>query len=241
MNQALIRASGIAGMLGAICWTIGDVLLVGAHADPADYPLLLKDYADRIPFGALHMMLPLDDPRMAVGALIADVSIPLYLAGSWHLSQGVKGAGRWLPIAVFALLMCGNAWSPLGHAAFYYPGMVYKTILAVPAEAHGALLTLGAQFNRILLFAWLLPVITLAIGMTLLGIAIATGRCAYPRWAALILNPATPLLAAAAGSAIFPPPVGPWLYAGVLNAGFFLVYGLSTALLWNAQPHIATD
>lgn len=148
MNLVALRAAGIAGIVGAICWAIGDVLLVGGSAPAEQFPLLLRDYADRIPFKALAWMLPFDEPRLAAGAMIANLSIPLYLAGSWHLYQGVKPAGGTLPFAAFALLFCANAWSPLGHASFYYPGMVYKTIPALPVTAHPALLTLGAQFSH---------------------------------------------------------------------------------------------
>lgn len=233
MNLTLLRAGGIAGMLGAVLWSLGDVLLVGAIAAPQDYPLLLKDYADRIPFKALNWMLPSSEPRLAVGALLPDVAVPLYLAGSWHLFQGVRPVGKWLAFATFALLACGNAWSPLGHAAFYYPGMVYKTIMDTPIEAHGALLSLGSQFNRMLMVAWLLPVLTLACGMSLLALAIATGRTSYPRWTALLLNPVSPLLVAAVGGFVSPSPVAGWFHAAVLNIGFFLIYSVSTVLLWN--------
>ena len=232
MNLLAIRATGIAGIVGAICWAIGDVLLVGGSAPPEQFPLLLRDYADRIPFKALAWMLPLDEPRLAAGAMIANLSIPLYLAGSWHLYQGVKPAGGILPLAAFALLFCANAWSPLGHASFYYPGMVYKTIPTLPVAAHPALLTLGAQFSRMQAAAWFLAVIPLALGMMLLCVTILARPTRYPRWSAVVLNPVVPLLLAAMGAAL-PAPVGPWFFAAALNIGFFIVYTLSTILLWN--------
>lgn len=238
MNLFAIRAAGIAGMLGAICWAIGDVLLVGGTASPDQFPLVLRDYADRIPFKALAWMLPFDEPRLAAGAMIANLSIPLYLAGSWHLYQGVKPAGGILPFAAFIVLFCANAWSPLGHASFYYPAMVYKTIPALPAAAHPALLTLGAQFSRMQSTAWFLAVVPLALGMALLCATILARRTRYPRWSAVILNPVAPLLLAAIGTAL-PPPVGPWFFAAVLNVGFFIVYALSTALLWNGGRTVA--
>ncbi|MEK9213273.1 DUF6796 family protein [Sphingomonas sp. 2378] len=232
MNLLAIRAAGIAGILGAICWTIGDILLVGGSASPEQYPLLLRDYADRIPFKALAWMLPFDEPRLAAGAMIANLSIPLYLAGSWHLYQGVKPAGGALPFAAFALLFCANAWSPLGHASFYYPAMVYKAIPTLPDAAHPSLLTLGAQFSRMQAMAWFLAVIPLALGMMLLCATILARPTRYPRWSAVVLNPVAPLLLAATGAAL-PPPVGLWFFAAVLNVGFFIVYALSTILLWN--------
>ena len=70
MNLVALRAAGIAGIVGAICWAIGDVLLVGGSAPAEQFPLLLRDYADRIPFKALAWMLPLDESRLAAGAMI---------------------------------------------------------------------------------------------------------------------------------------------------------------------------
>ncbi|PNU02701.1 DUF6796 family protein [Novosphingobium guangzhouense] len=230
MNTA-IRAARIAGMIGAVLWSIGDILLVGGTADPADYPLLSKTYASHISFGALPLMLGLSEYRLALGALLNNLAIPLYLAGSWHLYQGARPAGRLLSLTVLILLMCGNAWSPLGHAGFYYVGRVYQTISIVPPAAHDALLGLGDEFNHMLLIAWLLPVLTLGCGMLVLCLTIATGKSAYPRWSALIFNPAVPLLIAAAGS-VLPAPVGTWFYAAVLNVAFLLIYTSSTALLW---------
>ena len=238
MNLVALRAAGIAGIVGAICWAIGDVLLVGGSAPAEQFPLLLRDYADRIPFKALAWMLPFDEPRLAAGAMIANLSIPLYLAGSWHLYQGVKPAGGTLPFAAFALLFCANAWSPLGHASFYYPGMVYKTIPALPVTAHPALLTLGAQFSHMQTAAWFLAVIPLALGMLLLCATILARPTRYPRWSAVVLNPVVPLLLAAMGAAL-PTPVGPWFFAAALNVGFFIVYGLSTILLWNGGRTVA--
>lgn len=228
----MLRLAGIAGIAGAIGWTIGDALIIGAKASAGDYPLLLTTYAGRIPFHGLPLMLPSSEPRLAAGALIADFAIPLYLAGSWHLYQGARGAGRWWAFAILALLMAGNAWSPLGHAAFYFVGMTYKAILAVPASAHGALLELGARFNHVLIVAWLLPIVTLGVALLLLGIAIALGRTAWPRWMAAVVNPVS-LVVIGMVSNLLPEPLRTWLDGAAFNIGWLAVYLLSTVLLWN--------
>ena len=38
----LLRLCGIAGVIGAILWTLGDALIIGARASPDDYPLILR-------------------------------------------------------------------------------------------------------------------------------------------------------------------------------------------------------
>jgi hypothetical protein len=99
----------------------------------------------------------------------------------WHIYSGLRRAGLWTAGPVFALLVAGNAWSPLGHAGFYYVGMAYKTILAVPPDAHAALLLLGDQFSGVLTVAWLLPIATLGLALLLLAIVIARSGTANPR------------------------------------------------------------
>lgn len=229
----LIRLSGISGIVGAVFWTLGDALIIGAKAAPADFPLVLQTYADRIAFEGMPMMLPSSEARLAAGVLVADVGIVFYLAACWHLLQGLRPAGRWWAWPAFALFVAGNAWSPLGHAGFYYVGMAYKTILVTPVEAHSALLDLGARFHDVLTIAWLLPIVTLGIALLLLGLAIALGRTAWPRWFALVANPVSLVGIGMLIAFVSPEPVRTWLEGAAFNLGFFVVYALSTALLWN--------
>lgn len=235
-----LRITGICGVLGAIGWTIGDALIIGAKASVSEYPMLLQDYANRISFHALPMMLPSSEPRLAAGALIANCAIPLYLAGSWHLYLGVRAAGRCWGLVILALLVAGNAWSPLGHAAFYFAAMAYKTILLVPSEAHGALLDLGEHFTRVLVIAWLLPVVTLAVVLLFMSLLIALGRTSWPRWMAVVINPVSLVLIGMTAN-LLPSPLNTWLDGAAFNIGWFVVYLLSTYLLWNGTAAVDQD
>jgi hypothetical protein len=233
--QTMIRLSGLAGIVGALFWIMGDALIIGAHASASDYPLLLKAYASHIHFDALDRMLPSSERRLAAGALVADVGIVFYLAGSWHIYAGLRRAGMWSAWPVFALLIAGNAWSPLGHAGFYYVGMVYKTILATPPDAHAALLVLADQFRQVLTFAWILPIATLGLALLLLSVAVARGKSDYPRWAFLVFNPLSFLTIGAGIPFVLPEPAHTWLAGAGFNIGWLVLYGLSTFLLWNSE------
>lgn len=229
----LLRLCGLAGVIGALLWTLGDALIIGAKSSPDDYPLILKTYADRIQFGGVALMLPSSEARLAAGALVADAGIVFYLAGCWHLLEGLRPARGWWTWLTFALLVAGNAWSPLGHAGFYYVGMAYKTILETPAEAHGALLDLGTHFYHVLLTAWLMPIVTLGVALLLLGIVIALGRTAWPRWFAALANPVSLVVVGMLIALVLPEPVHTWLDGAAFNLGWLVVFGVSTALLWN--------
>ncbi len=137
--------------------------------------------------------------------------------------------------------MCGNAWSPLGHAAFYYVGMVYKALLATPPDAHAALLDLAAHFHHVLLIAWLLPIVTLGVALLGLGVAIALGRTAWPRWFALVANPVSPVAIGMGIALVSPEPFVTWLDGPAFNLGWLVVYALSTILLWKGGRSAAPD
>ena len=229
----LLRLCGIAGVIGAILWTLGDALIIGARASPDDYPLILKTYADRIQFDGVALMLPSSEARLAAGALVADAGIVFYLAGCWHLLEGLRPAMGWWRWLTFVLLVAGNAWSPLGHAGFYYVGMAYKTILETPAAAHGALLDLGQHFYHVVLIAWLMPIVTLGLALLLLGIVIALGRTAWPRWFAALANPVSLVAIGMLIARILPEPAHTWLDGAAFNLGWLVIYAVSTALLWN--------
>lgn len=234
-----IRLAGVAGIVGAALWTIGDVLLIGAEATAVDYPLIFQRYAALIDIDKATMMLPSSEARLAAGALIANVGIIFYLAGSWHLYRGLLSAGHRWARTVFALLICGNAWAPLGHAGYYYLGMVYKTLPDTPAAAHPALLDLGAQFAAVLKIAWYLPIITLGLAVLGLGVRIGLGGTAWPRWFALIANPIAVLAIGSAPAVLAPDPISTWFGGAAFNLGLLVVYVVSTIMLWTDRSRPA--
>lgn len=236
-----LRMAGVAGMMGAIFWTLGDALIVGGNARPADYPMLFRTYSSQIEPHLAQVMVSSSPGRLAAGALVADVGIIFYLAGTWHFFLGLRQAGvRWSWL-VFALLVSGNAWSPLGHAAFYYLGMTYKTILVTPPAAHQALLHLAGDFHALLVVAWLLPIVTLGFALLGLGLAIALGRTAWPRWFALVANPVSLVVIGTAIPFAMPAPISIWLGGAVFNLGWLAVYLCSTILLWKGARSAAAE
>lgn len=233
MNLIALRAAGIAGVIGAIFWTLGDGLIVGVKAAAEDYRLLFQTYANQIKPELAAVTVPASQARLAAGALVADVGIVFYLVGSWHLFRGLLPAGGKWAWPIFVLLICGNAWSPLGHAAFYYLGMAYKTVLVTPPEAHQAVLDLAVHFQDLLLIAWLIPIVTLGLALLGLGITIALGQTAWPRWFALIANPVSLVAIGVAIPLALPEPLQTWLAGAVFNIGWFVIYLTSSVLLWN--------
>lgn len=239
-HRRVVRISGIAGIVGAVMWTLGDILLIGANARPADYPLIFDTYADQIDTAKAAMMLTSTPARLAAGMLVANVGIVFYLAGSWHLSQGLMPAGRRWAWPIFGLLICGNAWAPLGHAVYYYLGMAYQTLLTTPADAHTALIDMADQFHLILQIAWSMPIITLGLALLGLGLRIALGNTAWPRWFAILANPLAVVGIGTLIGIISPEPVGTWLSGAAFNLGLMTIYTISTILLWSRRARAAS-
>ncbi len=229
-NDNLLRWSGIAGLLGAVCWTIGDALIVGVSATAADAPLLFETYAARVPIDVLRMCVTASEGRLAAGALIANFSVPLYLAGCWHLFTMLRPAGAKKAWAVTLVLLCGNLWAPLAHASFYFVAMVYQTLARVPPEAHEALLALGDDFTRLLTVSWGAAVGAFALGVLLLGVVIALGKTRWPRWTALLFNPVGFVAFGNLVPWVLPEPAKTLLDGAGFNLGWFMVFAVSLAI-----------
>jgi hypothetical protein len=233
-RDRLVLWAGISGMIASLFWMTGDMLMLGSQAQPGEYPLLLKHYADQIEFPALPQMLPASEPRLAAGALVATLTGTFYLIGAWHLFRVARPFGRaaW---AVFGLLLFGFANAPLGHAGFYFVGMLYKTIMIVPASAHPALLDLANNFYYVILIAYVAGVGGVALGTLLLALLTGLGRTLWPRWMALLVNP---LSLVGLGDLLtwpMPEPLRTWLGGAGLSIGTLVLFAVSTWLVRHKQ------
>lgn len=234
--MSALRWSGVAGLLGAVCWTIGDALIVGVHATSADAPLLFETYAARVPVDVLRMTVTASPARLAAGALIANFSVPLYVAGCWHLFTMLRPAGRAWAWAVTLVLLCANLWAPLAHASFYFVALAYQTLARVPPEAHEAVLSLGAEFSRMLTMSWSVAVGAFALGVLLLAVAIARGKTHWPRWAALLFNPVGFIAFGNLVPWVLPEPASTWLDGAGFNLGWLMVYAVSLGVSERRRP-----
>ncbi|WP_254458363.1 DUF6796 family protein [Xanthomonas sacchari] len=184
-----VQWAGWAGVLGALCWIAGDVLIVGQVVARAQVPLLFQHYAAQIDVEMAERLVAVPHWRLLAGALLPVFALPLYLLGNWHLWRGLRPAGRGWALPATLLLFLGYAWSPLAHAAFYFVGAVYQALPATDAAAHPPLLALAAAFRRALLIVYVPSVACSALGLLAFSAAVASGRSAYPRWFALSGNP----------------------------------------------------
>jgi hypothetical protein len=180
-HLGLVRLSALAGLLSAICWTIGDILIVGFKALPEAYPAIMrmpllpdKDFA--------ALMVTGDTARLAAGALFAVFSVPLMFFALYHIYKLMESGGkRFAALTVLALFL-GFSWSPMTHAAFFYFGEAVKTALAVDAANAESVFAMAKSFSDVLYIVYIPAVGLTAIGWILASIAILRGKTAFPRW-----------------------------------------------------------
>lgn len=226
-----LRLTGIAGIIAALAWTAGDVLLLGAKASPAQYPILAQ-YANTSWVDMATAMIGLPYERLAAGALIAVFTTPLYLLSTWHLYHAIKPAGKWLALPPFVLLFVGYALAPFAHGSFFYLGETYQLLGSVDPATQPQVLAMADRFSNVLLIEYgTLAVITL-VGFLWFTAALISGRARYPRWVAL-LNPIVLILIGSFSDQVLPEPISTLIAGAGLNVGMLMWFALSTILLWN--------
>ena len=167
-----------AGIVAAVCWTVADMLLVGFVQTPERYPLLSQTLAPQLGEAAdFAVLMQTGSPeRLLWGVLPATFSAVLYLAAAFGVYRLMR-PGRTAKVG-FAVLFFGYALSPLGHAGFYFTGMVAKVLLNAAPDDYPALLALFRHFYRMLEVHWMASVGSIAAGWLLLLVQTLLPRAA---------------------------------------------------------------
>jgi hypothetical protein len=180
-----IKLSALAGLLSAICWAIGDILIVGFKANPESYPAIMN--TPLLPdkeFAAL--MVTGSTERLAAGALVAIFSIPLMILALYHIYKLMESGSRRFAKCAVAALFLGFAWSPPAHAAFFYFGEAVKTALAVDPASAERVFSMAKSFSDVLYIVYFPAVGVTALGWLMVSIAMLRKKTEFPRWFGLI-------------------------------------------------------
>ena len=241
MNQnstGTLRLTGIAGIVAALCWTIGDALLLGGRATVEDYPILLQ-YLDSPGLTAQIVQSGVQffgasPQRLAAGALIAVLTTPLYLAGTWHIYLALKPAGKWASAGPLLLLGTGYSIAPFVHGSFYYIAEMVKLLPGSEPPEQARILEAATRATIVLFGTYaVLASVTLA-GFIWMTVTVARGKSLYPRWVA-ISNPLLLILIGSLLDRALPYPLSLWLEGAGLNIGMLFFFSLSSAVLANQR------
>lgn len=175
-----ILLSLIAALISAVAWVSGDIALVGFTPDEKRHADYLRDAHINKKEFAIYM-LDGSMPRLRFGALIADFTVPLMLAGLYFLFM-FAAPSPWR-LLVILLLFIGFATSAPAHIAFYYFGSLshllydnYRTNSRHNRQGEA----LFNEYVRVTNITW-----GFAMGFTALGwigytILIFSGQTAFP-------------------------------------------------------------
>lgn len=237
-HTAILRWTGIAGVAAALCWTLGDALLLGARAVAEDYPILAQyggatDFRSQVVQSGVQFFAASPE-RLIAGALVAVLTTPLYLASVWHIYLALRPAGRWSSIGPGLLLAVGYSIAPFVHGSFYFIAEMVKLLPVLDASSQALVLATTTRATAVVFGTYaVLALVTLA-GFVWMTVTVATGRSLYPRWIA-VANPLVLIIAGSLLDRVLPDPLSRWLEGAGLNLGMLFFFGLSLAILWNAR------
>lgn len=222
-NNRYVRWSLLSGIVASLCWSIGDLLLVGFAVDPNNYPLFSTTYADQVDVELATLMLEGSRRRLQWGAMIAVVSLPLYCFALYAVWQLIKRSARKHAVSLILLWIASLVFHPLGHAGFYYLGEIYKAIQATDATTHAVLLHTAKGFEQILMLNWMLALGILACVHIYLAILVYQRHTLLPRW---VIGVSPVLLSAVIYfvSVLLPQPLRSWIGAAVFNEANFIFW-----------------
>jgi hypothetical protein len=229
--RARLRWTGIAGVVGTVGYLIGDVLLLGNSATPAQFPHLAV-YVDNRVVQRGAVFLASSTERLAAGGLAGVFSTPLYLAGMWHIFEASQPGGRRWSLPPFLLLVTAFSIAPFVHGSFFYVAEILKTVAQVDPPAQPMLVALATRATWWLYVAYGVFAVAASTGFAWLTVAIARGKTLYPRWVALA-NPLACMMAGVLIDRVVPQPLKLLLTGAGLSVGMLAFFVLSTTVLWS--------
>lgn len=210
----------LSGVFASLCWIIGDLLIVGFTPAPEKYPLLSETYTSQIDVELATLMLSGSTNRLMWGALMAVFSVPFYLYATFAVSYLIK---RKSMMPVFLLLLLGFAYAPLGHAAFFYVGEIYKAVINTDVSAHAQLLQTAAGFVKILKICWTVSIGFTAAGWLVFGIMVASGKTLLKK-SAVWFNPIIFFVGIGLLSILLPSPLKDLIGCAIFNEAHLIFF-----------------
>jgi hypothetical protein len=183
--------AGLAAMLGALLYAIGDVLLLAGRAELSRHPNL-QPHAKLL--SGTERLAELSWPRLMWGGLLGVFATPLLLGSLWLLYSGLAPAGPWAawpPVLLFGL---GFILAPFVHGSFIYLGEYVQALDRVGTEAQAVIVGMYRRLRQVMLITYGALAAALVAASLWFSAAVFLGGTRFPPWMALV-NPITTLLA----------------------------------------------
>ncbi len=146
-----VRWTGLLAILGALIYAVGDVLLLAAKVDLADFPRL-QPHAKTLSDAEKMVVLPWW--RLAWGGLLGVFSTPLLLAGFWQVYQGLAPAGSGAALPPVVLFACASVVGTFVHGTFIYMGEYVQALNRVSDDSQAVLVGMIQRHRKILIITY---------------------------------------------------------------------------------------
>lgn len=219
-KRQCIRLAGVASLACAVIVFASDVVMLGLPVSGVE----VSDY---------HSLARIPEWRLRLGSYGAFVII-LFVVGVWQLYEGIKPAGAWWSIPPFLLLAYFFITGALFHFLVPFMGAAVKTQTQIQGEGSEAIKTLVHTMRSYWLAPYYAAVVSLTIGTLWFAAAVLFRPTYFPRWMAA-LSPGIPIGVAFLITRWLPAPFGGCMLPPVVHFATPLIFGASTALLWNIE------
>lgn len=221
-RQRRIRLAGIVALTCAALVFAADVVMLGLPVSGDE----ISDY---------RTLAALPEWRLRLGGYGAFIIIG-FVIGVWQLYEGIKPAGAWWSIPPFLLLSHFFISGAIFHFLVPFIGAAVKAQAQMQGSDYQSMETVVQTMRAY----WLVPYITclmsLITGSLWFGAAVLFRPTHFPRWMAA-LSPLFPIGAAFLITRWLPAPYGGYLLPPFVHFATPLIFGSSTALLWNLKFH----
>jgi len=229
METTILRITGLAALLGAFLYAIGDVLLLAGKVSLDDYPKL-KPFAKLL--SGAELMVTLPPNRMIWGALLGVFATPLVLLGIWQVYQGLGATQDWVVLATVGLFGIGSVVGAFVHGTFYFMGEYIHALNKVEEASQSIIVSMIERHRKVLIISYAPVLILIVIASILFSVLVASGKTEFPVWIAAI-NPLTMTIAWLVIKRILPQFVRDWTEGAGFNIAYMAFFLCTTLTLWN--------
>ncbi|MCE9647875.1 MAG: holin family protein [Chloroflexi bacterium] len=226
----LFQFTGILGILGAILYGLGDVLLLASKIRPEDYPRL-KPFARLL--SDSEKMVVLSPKRLIWGALLGVYSTPLVLAGFWQIYQGLRPANGSLALTAFFMFGFASIFGTFVHGTFYYMGEYIQALNRVDDSSQPIIADMISRHRTVLILTYAPLLILITLASIIFSLMASSGNTLFPAWMAAI-NPVTMTLAWLLLKRVLPEFIRDATEGAGFNIAYLVFFLCSTITLWNA-------
>jgi len=231
--MTLHQLSCLSSVIGAFCYLVGDILIVGFNLEPEKYSLLSKTYKEKIIHPILsYYMLKGTSKRLMWGAIFGMIGTP-FLFGSLYMQHVLFiNLPSFLYYSAISLSVISSSVSALAHASFFFVAELYKLIYKCDASSHEEILKTGNLFTKMLFTAWYPAVFCGLISNFILIISLFCKNSLLPQWAVLF-NPIIVYFLFKISRPYFPKILKEYLAGAAFNVASIVGQTLISLLVWN--------